>query len=91
MYVEIIKRYEDETEVGIVIPNMEIGTVWETPTRGRVLAIGPKVRDIKPGMIINFLRYAGVKVDEEHCIVCEADAFVVEDDLYSEQEVFEGK
>ena len=62
----------DRTPGGLYIPD----TAKEKPQSGKVEAVGPKVKSLKPGDKILFDRYSGSKInigDSEYLLVKEED------------------
>lgn len=59
---------EEKTKSGIVLPDT---AAKEKPEQGKVIACGPKIKDIKKGDIIIFESYSPteIKVDNEDFLV----------------------
>lgn len=55
------KQAEEKTAGGIYIPD----TAKEKSQQGKVLAIGPEVKDVKPGDIVVFESFAGTEIGLE--------------------------
>ena len=57
----------NKTEGGLYKPE----TAKEKPTRGKAVAVGPKVDDIKEGDEVLYTKYAGTElmVNNETCVV----------------------
>lgn len=49
---------EEKTKGGLIIPD----NAKEKPIQGEVLAIGPDVKDIEPGNVVLFGKYAGNEI-----------------------------
>ena len=66
----LVERVEEETTTatGIIIPD----NAKEKPSRGKVLAIGPEVEEIREGDIVVFGKYAGTDLvlnDNEYLVL----------------------
>lgn len=59
---------EEKTKSGIVLPDT---AEKEKPEQGKVIAVGPKIKDIKKGDIIIFESYSPteIKIDSEELLV----------------------
>jgi len=59
---------EEKTKTGIILPDT---AEKEKPEQGRVMAIGPKVKEVKKGDLVLFTQYAPneIKVDGKELLV----------------------
>jgi len=59
---------EEKTKTGIILPDT---AEKEKPEQGRVMAIGPKVKEVKRGDLVLFTQYAPneIKVDGKELLV----------------------
>jgi len=59
---------EEKTKTGIILPDT---AEKEKPEQGRVMAVGPKVKEVKKGDLVLFTQYAPneIKVDGKELLV----------------------
>ena len=84
VWIEPIER-EETTASGIILPE----TAKEKPQEGKVLAVGPGVRneegkrqplDVKVGNRVLFAKYAGTEIKQngtKYLIMCESDILAI--------------
>jgi len=62
---------EEKTKGGLIIPD----NAKEKPIQGEVLAIGPEVKDIEPGNVVLFGKYAGSEIrnSEDEVLLIKAE------------------
>lgn len=69
VYVEI-KEKKLETETGI-ITKIHKSALHDRPTEGKVIAVGPDVKNVKVNDYIYFEKISGIDIDKNHLVLKE--------------------
>lgn len=69
VYVEI-KEKELKTQTGI-ITKIHKSVLHDRPTEGKVIAVGPDVKNVKVNDYIYFENISGIDIDEKHLVLKE--------------------